>query len=101
MVHSPKPITVANGNNLTDVGFTLCKTIHFGSLEFIVDNFSNMSLSLEGNDSSAIFMGMVHSGLSSLHTILLESTDEDDTTSSGTGTSGFPISRGCNMVGIS
>jgi hypothetical protein len=32
MVHSPKPIIVANGKNLAGVGFALGETIHFGSL---------------------------------------------------------------------
>jgi hypothetical protein len=41
---------------------------------------------------------MVHYGSPSLHAILEESVDEGDTTSSGGGSSGFPISRGCNMV---
>jgi hypothetical protein len=70
----------------------------FGSLEFIADHFGSLSLSPEGNDSGAIFVGMVHSGSLSLHTILMESIDEDDTTSSGGGSFGFPISQGCNIV---
>jgi hypothetical protein len=32
MVHSPKPIVVANDNNLTDVGFALGETIRFERL---------------------------------------------------------------------
>jgi hypothetical protein len=98
MVHSLKPIVVANGNNLTDVGFTLSKTIRFGSLEFIVDRFGDQSLSPEGNDSCVIFVGMVHSGLSSLHMVLEESTDEDNTTLDGRGSSSLPIPQGSNVV---
>jgi hypothetical protein len=67
-------------------------------LEFIAARFGGLSLALEGNDSSTIFMGMVHNGSPSRHAILEESTDEGDTTSSGGGSSDFPISRGCSMV---
>jgi hypothetical protein len=38
------------------------------------------------------------SGLPSLHTILKESTDEGDITSSRGGSSDLPMSRGCNVV---
>jgi hypothetical protein len=60
MVHFPKLTFVANDNNLTGVGFALGKTIFFESLEFTADHFGNLRLSPEGNDSSAIFIGMVH-----------------------------------------
>jgi hypothetical protein len=60
MVHPLKLTFVANNNNLTGVGLTLGETICIGSLEFTADCFSNMSLSLEGNDLGAIFVGMVH-----------------------------------------
>jgi hypothetical protein len=98
MVLSSKPIIVANGNNLTSVGFTMGETIRFGSLEFIVDNFGDLSLSAEGNDSSTVLVGMVHSRPPSLHTILEESTDEDDTASNGKGSSVLPILQGCNVM---
>jgi hypothetical protein len=71
-VRSSKPTIVANKNNLTGAGFTLGETIHFGSLEFIVDHFGNLSLSSEESGSGAIFIGMVHNGSPSLHTILEE-----------------------------
>jgi hypothetical protein len=96
MVHSPKFVVTTNGEHQTSIGFTLGKTIHFGSLEFIIDRFGSLSLSLEGNDSSIMFMGMVHNGSPSLYTILKESADEGDTTSSGGGSSDSPISQGCN-----
>jgi hypothetical protein len=83
MVHSTKLTFIANSNNLTDVGLALGETICFGSLEFTVDHFSNLSLSLEGNDSCFIFVGMVHNGSLSLHTILEDSSDEGDMTSGG------------------
>jgi hypothetical protein len=60
MVHSPKLITVTSNHHQAYVGFTLGEAIRFGSLEFIVDRFSNPSLSPE-----AVFMGVAHSG--SLH----------------------------------
>jgi hypothetical protein len=92
IVHSPKIAIVANGKHQTSVGFTLGETIHFGSLVFIADHFGNLSLSPEGNDSCAIFMGIVHNRLPSLHTILKESVDEDDMSSSRGASSIFPIS---------
>jgi hypothetical protein len=59
MVPSPKPIIVVDGNTLTDVGFTLGETICFGSLEFIADRFSDLSLSPEGNDSGVVCLAFV------------------------------------------
>jgi hypothetical protein len=73
MVQSPKLIIITNNKHQTGVSFTLSETIHFGSLEFIIDHFGRLSLSAEGNDSVIIFMGMTHSGSVSLHTILEES----------------------------
>jgi hypothetical protein len=67
-------------------------------LEFIVDRFGDQSLSPKGNDSCVIFVGMVHSGLSSLHMVLEESTDEDNTTLDGRGSSSLPIPQGSNVV---
>jgi hypothetical protein len=69
-----------------DTGFALGETIRFGSLEFIANRFSSLGLSPEGNDSGTVFVGTVHSGSSSLHTILEEFANVDDTTSSGGGT---------------
>jgi hypothetical protein len=85
MVHSPKPAIVADGNHQTNVGFTLGKTICFGSLVFIIDRFGSLSLSPKRNDSRTIFIGMAHIRSLSLHTILEESVDDADTTSSGGG----------------
>jgi hypothetical protein len=92
MVHSSTLVVTANGKHQTDGGFTFSETIHFGSLEFIANHFGSLSISNEGNDSGIVFMGMAHSGSSSLHTILEESTNESDTASSGGGSSDFPIS---------
>jgi hypothetical protein len=59
MVPSPKAIIIADDNTLIGVGFTLGKTIHFGSLEFIAERFGNLSLSPEGNNSSALCLAFV------------------------------------------
>jgi hypothetical protein len=88
MVYSPILTFVANSNNPTGVEFTPIETICYGSLKFTT----------EGEDSCIIFVGMVHNGSPSLHTVLEESSDKGDTTSGGGGTSGFPSPRGCNVV---
>jgi hypothetical protein len=98
MVYSPKLTFIANGNNLTGIGFTPRKTICFGSLEVTTGCFSNLSLFPEGEDSCAVFIGMMHSGSSYLHTILKESFDEGNIASNGGGSSGFTSPRGCNVV---
>jgi hypothetical protein len=82
MVHSPKPTIVTDGHHQTDIAFAPGKTIRLGSLEFIADCFGRLSLSPKGNDSGVVFMGMVHNRSPSLHAILEESADEDDTNSS-------------------
>jgi hypothetical protein len=82
-------LTVTTDNErLTYGGFSLGKTIHFGSLEFIVDYFGTLSLSPKGNDSSVHFVRTTRNRSPSLRTIL----EEFYTTSSGEGSSGFPIS---------
>jgi hypothetical protein len=81
MVYSPKLNFVANGNNLTGIGLTPGETICFGSLEFTTGHFGNLSLSPEENDPGVIFLGMVHNGSLSLHTVLKESYDKGDATS--------------------
>jgi hypothetical protein len=43
-------------------GFSLIQTICFGSLEFITDCFSSLSLSPRGDGSDATFMGSTRSG---------------------------------------
>jgi hypothetical protein len=85
IAYSPKLTFVADGNNQTGIGLTLGETICFGSLEFTADCFSNLSLSPEGNHSGAVFVGMVHSGSPSMHTVLEESFDEGDIASVGGG----------------
>jgi hypothetical protein len=78
---------------------TLGKTICVGSLEFTTDRFGRLSLSPEGDNSGVIFVGMVNSGLPSLHIALKELSDEGDATpGKGGGSSELPDPRGCNVV---
>jgi hypothetical protein len=97
MVHSSTLIVTTDCERLTYGGLSHGKTVHFGSLEFITDCFSSLSLSLKGNDSGTVFVGMAHSGSASMHTILVDSINMFYMTSSGEGSSGFPISRMCSM----
>jgi hypothetical protein len=98
IVHSPKLTVITDGKHQTGGSFTHDETIHFGSLEFIANCFSTLSLSDEGNGSGAVFGGIAHSGSPSLLPILEDSTDEGDTASSGGISSSFPVSRECNLV---
>jgi hypothetical protein len=98
IVHSPKLVITADDKHVIGVSFTLGETIHFWSLEFIIDRFSSLGHSAEGHDSGAVFVGVSHSRSPLLHTILEDSTGEGDTTSSGEGSFGLPISRECSVV---
>jgi hypothetical protein len=75
MVYSPKLTFIANHNNLTSIGLTPGETICFGSLEFTTNRFDRLSLFPEGDDSCAVFIGMMHSGSPYLHTVLKESSE--------------------------
>jgi hypothetical protein len=98
MVHIPQPAIGSDDDNQFGNELSWADTVHFGNLEFVIDRFDNLSFSTEGNDLCTIFMGMAHNESPSLHAILEESTNEDDSTSSDGESSGFPISRGCNVV---
>jgi hypothetical protein len=98
MVPSSKLSIVANGNNSAYVGLALGSTIHFDSLELIANCLGCLSLSTQERDSSAIFVGMVHIGLPSLHTALEESSNKDRAISGVRGSSESPDHRGCNVV---
>jgi hypothetical protein len=62
MVPSLALAITADGECLSCGGFSLGKTIRFGSPEFIVDRFNGLSLSPMGNGSDAIVMGLAHGG---------------------------------------
>jgi hypothetical protein len=98
MVISPKLSFIANGNNLTDIGLAPGETICFRSLEFTADRLGRLSLSPMEGDSGTIFIGMVHSGLPSLHTALEDSSSEGGATSGAVGSFGSPGPSGCNVV---
>jgi hypothetical protein len=68
MVTSPKLSFVANSNNPIGIGFTPGETIHFGSLVFTANRLRRLSLSPMEWDSSAIFIGIVHTRSLSSHT---------------------------------
>jgi hypothetical protein len=55
-------VVSTEGELLTCGGFSLGETIHFGSLEFIADYFTHLSLPSKGSDSGAVFMGTTRSG---------------------------------------
>jgi hypothetical protein len=74
---------------LFTVELILDEAIHFNDLEFIADHFDNLSLSPERDDSSVVGGGMARSRLPSLHAILEELPNEDDSTSREGETSGF------------
>jgi hypothetical protein len=97
-VHLSKPTIVTDSNNMTGVRISGGEIIRFGILEFITDHFHSLNFSPEGNDSGTVFVGMVHSGSPSLYAIVDESASEDDSASSDWGSSGFPLSRGCNVL---
>jgi hypothetical protein len=97
MVHTSTLTITTDGDHLTSGGFSFDEPIRFGSMEFIFDCFVSLSLSPKGSGSGAVFMGMAHSGSPSLRTILEDFADELYMTSSGEGSSDFPISRRRSM----
>jgi hypothetical protein len=74
------------------------EVIRFKGLKFIANPSDDQGLLLEGNDSGTVFMGMARSESPSLHAILEELPNEDDSTSSDGESSSFPIPRECNVV---
>jgi hypothetical protein len=92
MVHSSTLAIATDGEHLMCDGFSLDETIRFGSLEFIIDCFDSVSLSPKGSDSSAIFVGRIHSRSPSLRAMIEESTNMFYMASSGEGSSNLPIS---------
>jgi hypothetical protein len=94
MVTSLKLSSIANGNILTSVSLSLGETICFGSPKLTTDRFGRLSLSLDEWDSSAIFVGMVHSGSPLLHIALEDSSDEGGIASGMGGSSRPPSPKG-------
>jgi hypothetical protein len=62
MVPSSVVTFAVDGECLSCGGFSLGKTICFRSLEFIADRFSDLSLSLMGDGSDIIVMGLAAVG---------------------------------------
>jgi hypothetical protein len=98
MVHSSTLTVTTDGEHLTCAGFSLGETIRFGRLEFIANYFGNLSLSLMGNESGVIFVGMARSGSPPLCSILEDSINEFYIASSREGNFDFPVSWRRNMV---
>jgi hypothetical protein len=95
MVHSSVLAISTNGECLTCGGFSLGKTVAFGSLDFITDCFGGLSLSPRWGDSGTSIMGTPCSRPPTpLWAMIEDSTKELFTTSSGEGGgSGLPPSR--------
>jgi hypothetical protein len=91
MIHSSTLNVTTDRERLTCGGCSLSATICFGSLEFIADCFSSLTLS-PGGDSSAIFMGMTCNRSLSLQAMIEDSLDKFYMASSGEGSLGLPIS---------
>jgi hypothetical protein len=93
-----KPAITTSHIYLFGIELTADKAIYFEDLEFIVDHMDNLCLSPKGDDFSAVVGGMAHSRSPSLHAILEESPNEDDSASSEGESSSSPIPRVCNVV---
>jgi hypothetical protein len=94
MVYSPKLTFVDNSNKLTHIGLAPGDTIWLGILEFTAYRFGNLSLSPEENNSGNVFVGMVHSGPSSMHTFHEESPNEGERPLAEEGALDFPTIEG-------
>jgi hypothetical protein len=77
MVPSSAISVAANGECLTCGGFSLGKTTHLGSYEFITDYFGILSLSLRRGDSSAAFMEIGHNRTLPLRRTMIEDSAEE------------------------
>jgi hypothetical protein len=66
MVHSLALVVATDGELVTCSGFPLGEAIFFGSLEFIINRFADLSLSPKGSKSCAAFMGTTCGGSPSL-----------------------------------
>jgi hypothetical protein len=93
-----KPAVTAGDKYLFGIELTHDEAINFEDLEIITDHFDNLSLSPEGDDSSAVVEGMAHNRSPSLHAILEELPSKDDSASSEGESFDFPIPWACNAV---
>jgi hypothetical protein len=97
IVPSSMLIVTASSERLSCDDFSHGETIRFGSLEFIVDCFSGLSLSPRRDGSDATIMGSSRSGPSSLLQAMIgHSTEELHTTfdREGGGGSNSPLPGG-------
>jgi hypothetical protein len=62
MVPSSAITIIVDGECLSCDGFSLGKTIHFGSLEFTTDCISGLNISPRRDSSDAAIMGSTRSG---------------------------------------
>jgi hypothetical protein len=62
MVPSSAITVPGDGEHLACGGFSLGKTVHLGSFEFIANYFGSLSLSPRRGNSGAAFMGSTRSG---------------------------------------
>jgi hypothetical protein len=60
MVPTSTLAIATDGERLTCGGFSLDKTVHLASFEFITDYFGGLSLSPRRINSGATFMGSTH-----------------------------------------
>jgi hypothetical protein len=89
MVPASVLIVTTSGERLLCDGFTLGETICFGSLEFIADYFSGLSLSPRRDGSDAVVVGSSRSEPPSrLRAMIGDSLEEFHTTSDGEGGGG-------------
>jgi hypothetical protein len=94
MVPSSTLTVTVDGECLLCGGFSLSKTVHFGSIELIFDCFGGLSLSPWRDGLDATFMGSTRSGPPSpLWAMIGDSTEEFHMASSGEGGSDLPPPR--------
>jgi hypothetical protein len=94
MVPSSTLVVAADGEHLSHDVFSLGKTIHLGSLEFIADRFDDLSLFSMGDSSNAAVMDSTHDRPPSpLRVMTGDSAEEFHTTSDGEGRIDLPSPR--------
>jgi hypothetical protein len=92
MVPSSALVVAVGGERLSCGGFSLSKTIFFGSLEFIIDRFGSLSLSPMGDISDTIIKGLALGGPPSPLRAMM-----GDMASDGEGRIDHPSPRRCGM----